>query len=182
MITGPVLPTWCLQGDELGTGNQYPLPHVSGYLPARGRGEIMWLEGKGSEHLPAAPAARRVRENVMEALSERKGWQQSRAGKAISSSVMRLKLAPAAPGPLRREKELSFMEGRPEELPERQPGPREYRVVPKPWGQMPFIGAGSRIQSATHIKHWLPPVLVLHPRTFCSSEASLGAMPNLLGE
>ena len=72
---------------------------------------------------------------------------------------MRLKSAPVAPGLLRREKELSFMEGRPEELPQRQPDPREYRVVPKPWGQMPFIGAGSRTQSATQIKHWLPPCL-----------------------
>ena len=44
---------------------------------------------------------------------------------------MKLKSAPVAPGPLRREKELSFMEGRPEELPQRQPDPREYRVVPK---------------------------------------------------
>ena len=66
----------------MGTGNQYPLPHVSGYLPARGRDEIMWLEGKVSEHLPAAPAVRRVRENMMEALSERKGWAAEQSWKS----------------------------------------------------------------------------------------------------
>ena len=61
---------------------------------------------------------------------------------------MRLKSAPAAPGQHRREEELSFIEGRPDESHQRQPDDSGYRQVPKPWEWVCLMGIGDGTESA----------------------------------
>lgn len=61
---------------------------------------------------------------------------------------MRPKSATAARGQHRREKELSFREGRPGASHHSQPDHSGYRQVPKPWEWMCLMGLGDGTESS----------------------------------